>query len=615
MKRLLLVGTLLFVAISPGETAMAKKIDKETLANKIKALAGLDAEERSELLGLLSEQKKYGLVWEDKPEDVETVMREELPVLAEVKERAIVGGHSHAEAQRRREERDVPNHILIEGDNLHALTCLTYTHSNKIDVIYIDPPYNTGNKDFVYNDRFVDKEDAFRHSKWLSFMAKRLRIAKGLLSDRGVIFISIDDNEQAQLKLLCDEIFGEENFLNVITVRRRIKSLNIQFSSNGLSSFNVGCEYILAYSKSRKFRFKALRTEKDAKKKSDKGKWQGFWSNADRPTMRYEILGFTPTSGQWRNKKEVADIAVENYRQYQLVQDQYESLEDYAEKTGIRDFIRRDPNGKGKNGGVYHWEAPDNTTMRTSSWMDIEVSQIQKVFDDLPFDNPKSVRLIEEIIKSPFETPVTVLDFFAGSGTTLHAVMKLNAEDGGKRTCILVTNNENGICENVTYERNRRVIQGYTNAKGETVPGLTENSLRYYKTEFVPRRPSPRNARELMAASVDLLCVKNDLYEEVPRFFGRKLKKSAGRYFDDGHGKRMLVLFDETTVPSVAAAIREASFVGKVKIYVFAHGDYAYNEEFEEVADKVELCALPAAIRNAYRRVIGKYRAIEEDAK
>ena len=193
--------------------------------------------------------------------------------------------------------------------------------------------------------------------------------------------------------------------------------------------------------------------------------------------------------------------------------------------------------------------------------------------------------------------------------------MLLNAEDGGKRTCILVTNNENGICEKVTYERNRRVIQGYTNAKGEAVPGLQENSLRYYKTEFVPRRPSPRNARALMAASVDLLCVKNDLYDEVPRFFGKKLKKSAGRYFDDGRGRRMLVLFDETTVPSVAETIRGASFKGKVKIYVFAHGDYAYNEEFEEVADKVELCALPAAIRNAYRRVIGKYRPQEEDAK
>ena len=243
-------------------------------------------------------------------------------------------------------------------------------------------------------------------------------------------------------------------------------------------------------------------------------------------------------------------------------------------------------------------------------------TELKAIFDnDKVFGNPKPLELIKDIVLIGANKGSTILDYFAGSGTTLHAVMKLNAEDGWRRTCILVTNNENGICEKVTYERNKRVIQGYTNAKGEAVSGLEENSLRYYKTEFVPRRPSPRNARALMAASVDLLCIKNDLYDEKPRFFGKKLKKSAGRYFDDGRGRKMLVLFNETTVPSIAEAIREASFEGKVKIYVFAHGDYAYNEEFEEVADKVELCALPAAILNAYRRVLGKYRPQEEETK
>ena len=141
----------------------------------------------------MKSKKKYGLVWEDKPEDVEERLREELPVLKEVKERAIIS-----------DEEESLNHILIEGDNLEALTSLCYTHEGKIDVIYIDPPYNTGNKDFVYNDSFVDKEDSFRHSKWLSFMSRRLNLAKNLLSDDGVIFISIDDNEQAAVKMLCD---------------------------------------------------------------------------------------------------------------------------------------------------------------------------------------------------------------------------------------------------------------------------------------------------------------------------------------------------------------------------------------------------------------------------
>ena len=170
--------------------------DRINLIRRIYQLEGLTDRERSALLGLLRESKTYGLVWEDKPEAVEERLQEELPVLKEVPERAIVS-----------DAPDAPNHILIEGDNLEALTTLAYTHAGRIDVIYIDPPYNTGNKDFVYNDSFVDREDTYRHSKWLSFMSRRLRIAKQLLASDGVLFISIGDDEIAQLKLLCDEYF------------------------------------------------------------------------------------------------------------------------------------------------------------------------------------------------------------------------------------------------------------------------------------------------------------------------------------------------------------------------------------------------------------------------
>ena len=175
-------------------------MNKYELAKKINELEGLTNDEKSELIKLLRSQKKYGLVWEEKPEDAEQRMVNEQPVLVEVPERAIISDDAEA-----------PNHILIEGDNLEALTALSYTHAGKIDVIYLDPPYNTGNKDFIYNDSFVDKEDGYRHSKWLTFMNKRLKIAKNLLSDKGVIFISIDDNEQAPLKMLCDEVFGNIN--------------------------------------------------------------------------------------------------------------------------------------------------------------------------------------------------------------------------------------------------------------------------------------------------------------------------------------------------------------------------------------------------------------------
>lgn len=186
-------------------------IEKATLIDRIKTLEGLTDDERSALLGLLRSSKKYGLVWEDKPEDVEQRLQDELPVLKEVPDRAILDGGI-----------DAPNHILIEGDNLEALSTLAYTHEGKIDLIYIDPPYNTGNNDFVYNDSFVDSEDDYKHSKWLSMMAKRLKIAKHLLKESGFIFISIDDNEQANLKILCDEIFGARNFKsNSIIVNNR----------------------------------------------------------------------------------------------------------------------------------------------------------------------------------------------------------------------------------------------------------------------------------------------------------------------------------------------------------------------------------------------------------
>jgi adenine-specific DNA-methyltransferase len=206
-------------------------INKQELANKIKAIDGLSSDEKSQLLELLHKQKKYGLVWEDKPEDIEEKLRNELPVLKEVKERAIIS-----------DDKDAPNHILIEGDNLEALTALSYTHKGKIDVIYIDPPYNTGNKDFVYNDNFVDKEDGYRHSKWLSFMKRRLDIAHGLLSDKGVIFISIDDNEQAQLKLLCDEVFLPENHIATLPTIMNLKGNQDQFGFAGTH------EYTLVYS-------------------------------------------------------------------------------------------------------------------------------------------------------------------------------------------------------------------------------------------------------------------------------------------------------------------------------------------------------------------------------
>ena len=354
---------------------------------------------------------------------------------------------------------DTTENLYIEGDNLEVLKLLQESYLGKVKMIYIDPPYNTGN-DFIYRDDFAqsvedyveqagvyDEETGARlfkntdsngrfHSDWCSMIYSRLMLARSLLAEDGAIFISIDNGELDSLTKICNEVFGADNFRNTILVRRRIKSLNSQFADNGLYSMNVGFEYILVYAKTSAFLMKALRAKKvDA---PQKGRWDVFWSNADRPTMRYDVLGFTPTTGQWRNSKEKADIAIANYKKYLDEYQSQMSLEEYSKETGITDFIRRIPNGTGKNGGVQHWVAPSDTTLRTSNWTDIEVSQIGKEID-IPFDNPKSKQLLIEIVRLvALNDDDVVMDFFSGSATTAHAVMQLNAEDGGNRKFIMV---------------------------------------------------------------------------------------------------------------------------------------------------------------------------------
>ena len=219
------------------------------------------------------------------------------------------------------------------------------------------------------------------------------------------------------------------------------------------------------------------------------------------------------------------------------------------------------------------------------------------------FGYPKPKDLIKYLLSLKSNVH-TILDFFAGSGTTLHATMELN-KDGGHRKCILVTNNENNICEEVTYERNKRVINGYTTPKGEEVPGLTGNTLRYYRTSFVGRSRTPKNMRQLMNLSTDMLCIKEDLYTEQPKFGGQPTYKNVFRYFDDGR-KRMMIIYKEAAVPLLAELIQKTDYEGQMRVYVFSPSEDPWEGTFEEVQDKVQLCALPQAIYNAYRRILPK---------
>ena len=551
-------------------------MNKKELYNKILQLDGLTNEEKSELLGLLRKQKKYGLVWEDKPEDVEERLREELPVLVEDISKAIIST-----------EADAPNHILIEGDNLETLTALAYTHEGKIDVIYIDPPYNTGNNDFVYNDKFVDKEDSYRHSKWLSFMAKRLCIAKQLLSDKGVIFISIDDNEQAQLKLLCDEIFGENNFIASCVRKRRDSQANL---SHNISPIH---EYVFIFCKRYDDllnKIPAIIDDKDYRNPDNDPR--GPYKTMPCTNKGGAVYSVTTPTGriiteEWRFKKETYDALLEDNR---LV------------------FPR---GGEGKPRYKLFLRDKKNEGVLANTWLSEIASnqqgtiELKDIFDELPFNNPKPIGLLKFLLILGSQTNSTILDFFAGSGTTLHATMQLNAEDGGHRKCILVTNNENNICEEVTYERNKRVIKGYTTPKGEEVAGLAGNTLRYYRTSFVGRNRSMKNMRQLMNLSTDMLCIKEDLYMEQPKFGEQPTYKNVFRYFDNSK-KRMMIIYREEAVQQLVELIQKTDYEGKMLVYVFSPSEDPWEGEFDEVQDRVQLCALPQAIYNAYRRILPK---------
>ena len=583
-------------------------MNKVDLIQKVKALDRLSQDERAYLINLINTKKKYGLLWENKPEEVEEQLRDNLPVLKEVKDKAIVNGE------------DYPSHILIEGDNLHALTALSFTHEGKIDVIYIDPPYNTANKDFKYNDTFIDKEDSFRHSKWLSFINKRLEIAKRLLNGSGVIFISIDDNEQAQLKLLCDNIFGENEMVGKIIWKN--------VTDNNPTNIASEHEYILCY----------------AKQKSQIGKvWKSTRSYAKEVVLKIEAELLAKHQSIDFLEKEYKDWFKEN-KKFLGELDRYKYIDFDGIYTGSQSV--HNPGKEGYRYDIIHpvtkkpckqplmgYRFPESTInklleegkilfgedhnklieikvyakdylSKLSSLIDLDgrlgANELREIFPNSPkvFNNPKPVELLTEILSFSLSKTSTVLDFFAGSGSTLHSTIELNKEDGGNRRCILVTNNENNICEEVTYERNKRVIQGYTNSKGFEVKGLTNNNLRYYKSEFVARETSLKNKRTLTELATELLCIKEDCYTE------QQINVKQAKLFANAR-VTLLILFDDHIIPDAVELIKGMD-AKAIKVYVFSMGSDPYTEDFAEVLDKVTLCALPDAIYKAYQNVLPK---------
>lgn len=591
-----------------------KATERHNLIDRIKTVEGLTDDERSALLGLLRESKIYGLVWEDKPEEVEERLRNELPVLVEDKSKAITDSGS-----------DAPNHILIEGDNLEALTTLAYTHAGKIDVIYIDPPYNTGNKDFIYNDDYVDSDSDFKHSMWLSFMSKRLKIAKRLLSDNGVIFISIDENEVASLRLLGDEIFLPKNFVGQWNwfksatppalskkVKRTIEYVLCWQSSNNEDTFR-GVQ-------------KVSKSNDPFTKPQNTFKVLTFAANSITCPQPSGIIKAGVYGTEKFPNELLDDIVIVNGKNSNPVR--FKNRFIWVQETldeNIRQGLYIELSKKGVlsyKRSNYNREVPPNfidssvgvDTTENAGRLLLEIFNNQKLFD-----YPKPVSLIKYLINFIERKGLTILDFFAGSGTTLHAVMQLNAEDGGRRQCILCTNNENGICENVTYERNKRVINGYTKPNGDHVEGLHGNNLRYYRTDFVGRSRSTKNMRRLVALSTDMLCIKENLYDEKKTFAGMPTFKNIYRYFEHSDNK-MLIIYDERYVEEIVTYIAKAETTEPIKVYVFSPSEDPWEASFEPINDKVTLCALPHAIYNTYKRILPKRKPqpltaiVEEDA-
>lgn len=477
----------------------------------------LEKEDLLKAIEKLESRKKYGLIWDEErtKEQFEKEAENALPVLKEIKGKEIATDSSK------------PTNILIEGDNYHALSVLNYTHAGKIDVIYADPPYNTGNKSWRYNNDYVDLDDSFRHSKWLSFMSKRLRLARALLKEDGFFVLTIDDYELFPIGLLLDEIFGEQN---------RVGILAIEINPRGRTTnkfFATSHEYILFYAKN------AETAELKNMPLTDE---QAAVFKFEDDISRYRLLPFRRSGGLSTPEERPNS----HYPIYYNEENGYIGIENIP---GCVEIIPIDSSGKKR---VWRQTRPslmlavargDMVIKKTKNgytvlmkdrikdgrkpktiWIDpmFDASShgtvlLQKILGKRKaFDYPKSLHAVIKPLELLLQhkKDAVVLDFFAGSGTTGHAILELN-KDGGHRSFILTTNNENGICVDVCYPRVKNVMAGYKTEKGSKVEGLGGN-LKYFKTEFVKKSVNRDELKIRVAREcTEMLCLREGIFDEL----------------------------------------------------------------------------------------------------
>lgn len=575
-------------------------------------------------------EQRYGLTWLDVPEAFETESENKIPILEEVKDKAIdTAGRdaSHASAN------DTPPHIIIEGDNYHALSCLNYTHRGKIDVIYIDPPYNTGNDGFTYKDkRFlkefpdgspVPKEHPLRHSYWLSFMNKRLELAKNLLSDKGVIFISIGDDEQANLELLCNKVFGETNRIEDYIWESTFRP------DNSSPILRRNAEFVLCFAKniSKVKYFKGIKSRSEGMPSLTKAK-EKLKEIVFPPNCVHTILSdgvyIKGIKDNGRNLKWelLNDIVVQNgmiLSELRLKGHSYWATQEKIRQElddGTEIWIKSET-------FVPYYKKTKESANRPTKILDREIvndyifsnAELNNIFGEAKFNNPKPTTLISFLTDFIDKSDATILDFFAGSGTTLHATMKLNAEDGGHRQCILVQQREgdNNICENVTYERNRRVMCGYTNAKGEQVEGLG-GRLKYYRTAFVGKHASHNaidaDRVELSRKAGYLLALGENTLEEIAHtdtyqiFADNKEKASmyTAIFFTENYAKLPEFVAEIEKLQSLKETLNVLS-IPKINVYIFCWGTPdIFESEFDDLRG-IALKAIPQPILDVYKSI------------
>ena len=558
---------------------------------------------QKEIVTLKSEirrlKKNYlGLVFEDKPEDIMTQCRENVPVLKEVKARRIVSDDQNQ------------NNLLIEGDNYHSLSVLNYTHKKNIDLIYIDPPYNTGANNWKYNNDYVDKEDEYRHSKWLSLMRHRLNLAKNLLKDDGVLICAIDDNEQAHISVLIESIFSahEQHAITIVHNPKGVQGKNFSYTH----------EYaIFVVPKDKKIIGDRSLTEEEIYV-SNLRNWGNESERTDAKNCFYPIIisnnkivgfggvspdNFHPKSANEKQKDGTVHV-------YPIDEKGIERKWRYARQSveEIKDILQIK---ESRGDLVQIMIAKDYGTYKTV-WTDkkYDASEygtklLRKIIPNCDFDFPKSLYTVYDCLFAVVgnRPQANILDFFAGSGTTGHAVLEMNKVDGGKRKFILCTNNENnngngtgGIAESVCYPRIKNVIKGYKDKKNEKVAGLGGN-LFYYKTDLVNiekihKIPDEAKIRVTYEAG-EMIAVREDTLNEVERNEWWQIFEGKGRitaiYFKEDKSKlgELIEKLEKKNAP--------------VAIYIFSWGKNEYKGEYSSVNIRVE--DIPEPILEVYKEI------------